>query len=161
MINFLTQLKFQLKIDKLPNVTFFTQAASLPSISLQSLEVNTQKNKIYEASTVLEYGELSITFKVDEEMRNYQEIYDWMVGISGPENYTTYKSYTETREKFSDASLMVINSANRPTLEIKYKNIFPISLGELNFDMRSQDVEYLDCTANFRYDTFSISRINR
>lgn len=159
MLNFLTQLKFQFTIQRLPNVTFYVQATTLPSLSLQPIEVNTQKNKIFQAGNKIEYGELSVTFRVDEQMQNYQEIHDWMIGLGAPENYDQYKKLKESEYGlFSDGTLIILNSSNRPTLEISYKNMFPTSLGELSFDMRSQDVEYLDCTATFRYDTFFIIR---
>ena len=42
---------------------------------------------------------------------------------------------------YSDATLTILNSKNVAKTEIRFKNIYPISLGGLNYDIQATDVD--------------------
>ena len=48
------------------------------------------------SSIKLTYAPLDIRFRVDEDMSNYLEIYNWMTGLGTPEDIKQYKSLNET-----------------------------------------------------------------
>jgi hypothetical protein len=80
-LNYLSQLGFRFSIKKLPNVNYFCQKVSLPSISIQSLDFQTPFGVIPRAGDKISYSSIPISFRVDEDFKNYIEIHDWMIGL--------------------------------------------------------------------------------
>ena len=97
-----TQYRFQ--VQKLPDVTFFLQVANIPGIAVDQLTQPTPLNTIAIAGSDLSYEDLSMTFLIDEEYRNYRTVHAWLKGLSFPENHT----------QFADLSLIHISEPTRP-----------------------------------------------
>jgi len=158
--NFLSPLGFKFSIYKTPKINYFVQAASIPSLSLGRIEQGTPFSKIKFPGDKLDWGDLTITFRVDEELRNYYELYNWMVQLGKPENFSQYQQIATAamgEGVVSDATLIVLSSSKNPIMEVKYSNLFPVSLSELNFNTQLNDVDYIDCIATFAYEKFSIT----
>ena len=60
---------------------------------------------------------------------------------------------------YSDAYLMVLSNKNNPIVEIDFQNIFPISLGALEFTQTATDVEYMTVSAEFAYEIYEIKTL--
>jgi len=60
----------------------------------------------------------------------------------------------------SDATLMVMTSSNNPNVEVTFKDMFPISLSSLDFNVEETDIQYLVADATFAYRNFTIQTIN-
>lgn len=172
--NFLSPLGFRFIVDKLPNVNFFCQSASLPSVSLAETEIPTPLVRLPYAGTKLTYAPLDIRFRVDEDMKNYLEVYDWMKGLGTPESTDQYKALNATVPRptagagpggnvmqgvFSDASVVVMTSAQNPNIRIGFVDIFPTNLSPLNFDVTQSDVAYIEADATFTYRNFTVVQI--
>lgn len=171
--NFLSPLGFTFSIKKTPKVNYFVQAVSIPSITLGQADIQTPFVKLPVPGDHIEFGTLSVTFRIDEEMRNYKEIYDWIIGLGFPENFGQYNAIAPSRGKFggavtspttgagiySDASLVVLNSVKAPIIDITFKNLYPVALTDVMFDTKSTDVDYLDATATFAFEVFNLNYI--
>ena len=164
--NFLSPLGFKFSIQKTPNVNYFVQAINLPSVTLGETQLPTPFKRIPMPGDHLEYGDLSITFKVDEDMKNYIELLNWIKAIGFPDNFDQYKAVDprfvmpNTGEGVvSDATLVILSSAMNPIHEVIFKDLFPVSLTDFNFDSRNTDVEYIETTATFKFRTFDISAL--
>ena len=59
--NFLSPLGFRFIVDKLPNVNFFCQSASLPSVSLAETEIPNPLVRLPYAGTKLTYAPLDLS----------------------------------------------------------------------------------------------------
>ena len=81
---------------------------------------------------------------MDENIKNYEEIYQWML------------SNREGKNKTMDAIISIFTSHNNLNRQFKYINAFPISLGDLNFDVSLSDSEPMKCEATFQYTYFEI-----
>lgn len=162
-VNFLAPTNFRFFIKKSPNVNFFIQKATIPSVTLGSISQPTPLISIPQPSDQLQYSPLSITFIVDEDLRNYLEIYDWLLGLGFPETSTQYanlqsKSRISGEGIISDISVNVLNSAKNPNFEFIFMDAFPIQLGSLNFSVTETGIEYLTVDATFDYRSFTINR---
>ena len=73
---FLSPVGFNFNIRKLPNTNYFVQAANLPGVQLGETPLATPFHQIPTPGDRVTYGELAITFKVDENMENYIELYN-------------------------------------------------------------------------------------
>jgi hypothetical protein len=103
----------------------------------------------------LTYGDLTITFKVDEALANYLEIYNWMIAIGRPDNFDQY----DPEQVYSDATLSVLSSAMNPKHEVVFKDMFPIDLGGFTMMSTAGDVDYIESIATFRYRNFTINTL--
>lgn len=158
--NFLSPLGFKFQIKKAPHVNFFVQSVSLPSIQVGEAAVPTPFIRMPFAGDHMTFGDLTVTFKVDESMVSYLEIYNWMVGIGKPDNYEQYRQLVSNPEPgtgvYSDLNLTILSSSMRALHEVNFKDAFPVGLTELVFDSRMQDVDYLEATVTFRFTKFDI-----
>lgn len=157
--NFLSPLGFKFNIYKTPGVNYFVQAAAIPSLNIGRVEQGTPFSRLKFPGDKLDYGDLNITFRVDEELRNYYELYNWMTGMGKPENFDQYKTLATAPQGqgiYSDATLVVLSSAKNPIVEISFRNLYPVSLSEINFNTQLNDVDYIDVIATFAYEIFTV-----
>jgi len=143
-MNPLADVQFKFDLAALPNVTFFIQNASLPGISLSPMEVGFPQHQGVARNTgVIQYEELSVTFLVDEYLKNWMEIYNW---ITGKPSYTS-------------GVLTILSSSMNPTIEAHFKELFPISLSELAFDSTTADPTYHQASVSFKYTEYTIKSL--
>ena len=140
-MNPLADVQFKFDIAALPNTSFFIQTVSLPGITLIPAEIGTPQRQGFARSTgTISYEELSMTFLVDEYLKNWMEIYNWI--ISEP----TYTS----------GVLTILSSSMNPSIEAHFKQLFPISLSALDFDSTTADPIYHQATVSFKYTEYTI-----
>ena len=162
-LNPLSPNGFQLIIDRLPGVSFFTQDAPIPSIVLPESIQNTQFSDISVPGDKLNFEPLSITFLVDEKMENWKSIFNWMSGLGFPESNEQYSDYinsvktgySELQKFYSEARLIVYGNNLTPIQTLNFEDIYPTSLGQLSFTNVSNDVQYLTASATFNYTTYN------
>jgi len=183
--DYASPIQFRFKCTKLPTVEFFVQSANIPGINLGSA---TQTNPLYDIplpGDKITYSALDMSFLVDENLNNYKEIHDWILGLGFPSNNQQFQDLqsagsdrfpgssrstaatgTSTPQPlneggiYSDAILTVLNSKNIAKTEIRFQNVYPTSLGGLNYDVRQTDVDYLNASVSFNYMNYDIVQIS-
>ena len=60
---------------------------------------------------------------------------------------------------FSDATLTDLSNKNNPIVEVRFSALYPVSLGALEFNQNSSDVEYISVQADFTYKLYEIHTI--
>ena len=127
--NYLKTNGFKFNIDKCPTLTYFTQSISLPGINVTTQEFPSKyATPVNIPSNMASHGELSIRMIVDEKLRNWLEMYNWIretvplrdIG-NDPQNY------------YSTANLLILNSGFKPVMDIQFINVFPTRLGDIPF----------------------------
>ena len=84
--NFLAPVGFKFNLQRSPGVAYFCNQANIPDISLG---VANQANYLRDIPTPgdkMDFGDLSLRFLVDEDLKNYMEIQKWMRGLGFPES---------------------------------------------------------------------------
>ena len=154
----LSPIGFRFQIQKLPHVNYFCTAASIPDMTLGRIDTVTNPfNKLPIAGDKMEFSDLSLKFRVDEDMKNYREIVDWMTGLGFPDNYEQRKLLTEP---YSDASLIIMTSQYQPNIEVKFIDLYPTNISSLEFDISQSDIEYLTGDVTFTYRSYQITSID-
>ena len=75
--NFLIPVGFKLDLQLFHGVDFFCQSASIPDISMPFAEVQTPFRGVpIVASGGVSFGDLSVRFMIDEELKNYYSIHN-------------------------------------------------------------------------------------
>lgn len=150
---------FRFAIDKLPSVTYFCQDVVLPSLDLPPAEQPTPLSDNALPGDKIQFGDLTITFLVDEQMANYKAIHNWIVGLGFPQSRMQYTSFLKTQptagseamKGYSDGVLQILSSSNTAVAALSFRDLFPISLGQLLLQTTNSDTVYLAGTATFKY----------
>ena len=179
-----TQFKFS--ILKLPKVEYFCTQVNLPGITLGgTLEQKTPLKDIPLPGDKLTYDPLSMTFLVDENLENFQEIHGWLVGLGFPRDYSEFRNLlssgndrfpTKTQSvsteigkvkygtsnvggTYSDATLTILTSKNNPQLEVRFRDVYPTALTGLTYSQQATDVDYLTATVSFNYSIYDFASV--
>jgi len=183
-LDYASPVQFRFKCSKLPTVEFFCQTANIPGISIGTASMPTGLKDIPIPGEKISYSDLAISFLVDENLNNYKEIHDWIIGLGFPQNHTQFADLQATGSDrypgsttgaivpetniavplseggtYSDATLTVLNSKNIAVTEIRFHNIFPTSLGALSYDVQASDVNYLSTSVDFSYMYYEIVQL--
>lgn len=159
--NYFSPLEFVVSVKRLPHIEFFTQRTQIPGVSATPVAKPTPFNTMYETPDKLTYNNFDFSFIIDEKMNNYIEVYNWIKGITFPQNYGQFKEINESKEgRFSDITVLVLNSSKNPSINITYKNCFPIGLSEVTLDTTSSDLIYPEATVTFQYDYYTIEQVS-
>lgn len=155
--NYLQPTEFRLNVKRLPKTEFFSQKVSIPGISLSPVEQTTPLNNVYHSGDDVTFNELSTTFIIDEYMKNFIEVYDWIYQLGFPTKTDEYKQILRSDDGlYSDIILTIMNSNVNPAIELHFTNCFPISLSDVSFDTTMSDNTAPESTVSFRYDYYSI-----
>ena len=162
--NFLSGVGFKFNLTKFPKVDFFSNSARIPELNLELTTQASYLKNIDVPGERLSYGDFTLRFLVDENMENYQSIYDWLTGLGFPE---TTKEFAEIikdkdgqrdpKEAFCDGTLRILNSNYREVGKVKFNDLFPISLTSLEFDATNTDVQFFTAEATFKYTLYKLS----
>jgi hypothetical protein len=169
--NFLSPIGFKFTIDRMRGVEFFCQSASIPSVSLGSADVGTRLNKIKNPGDELQYEDLFLRFLVDENMKNWYQVHDWMREIATPystkefkynrgdiksvnKREATYDYASANNQWRCDCSLFILSSNYRVVSEFIFRDAWPSSLSTLNFDASTPDINYFTAEVSLKYNYY-------
>ena len=54
---------------------------------------------------------------------------------------------------------MVLTSKNNPIREIRFRDVYPTNIGELQYDQQAGDVQYLTATVTFNYRGYDFASV--
>lgn len=160
--NFLSPIGFDFSLSKYPKVSFFCNSAKIPQITLQTVVESTYLKQIDIPSDQLIYSDLTLKFLVDEDLVNYTTVHNWLTSLGFPETTEQYaEMLNEDGERdplnfFSDGTLTILNSNYNPKTQIKFKDLFPVSLTSLDFTANEPDVNYFTAEVSFKYTVYNI-----
>ena len=159
--SFLSPIGFKFQLNNFPAVNYFCQSATLPGISISSISVPTPLKAIDIAGDEVAFEELSIKFIVDENMKNWLSIYDWIIGLGFPtaEGQEKYTKLAATSELTTDATLTVLTSNMNPQINFRFRECFPLNLSSIAFDSGGTDIDYVTADVSFRYDVYTVENL--
>ena len=140
-----TSFKLVLNSHEFANIEFFAVSVQIPSVSLSAAATKFRNKWGFEPGDSLVYEPLQVRLAVDENMKCYKEVFDWIKGHTN-----------QTDLKMSDITLIVMSSHNNPNVKFKFVNAFPTSLGQIEFNAQQGDVEYAFIDVTFQYDYFEM-----
>ena len=149
-LNQLNVVSFETNFLRMPNINYFCQRVKIPGISLANTIQSTPFANIPVEGDVLEFEDLNITFIVDEDLKNYLELYNWLIALGFPERYAQYDNEAGKAIK-SDCNIIIHTNKSNPNYSIVFKDVFPVSLGVVNFDTNNTDLEPVVVDATFKY----------
>ena len=186
-IDYASPTQFKFNILKLPTVEYFCTSINIPGVSLDFVEQKTTLKNIPIPGNRLTYNDLTMSFLVDENLTNYQEIHGWLTGLGYPEDNSQFANMSNAgSDRFptsankgistepgqvnfgtssagstvSDATLMVLTNKNNPVVEVRFRDVFPVSLSGLSYNQQATDIQYLTAEVTFKYLIYDFAAIN-
>ena len=162
--NMLSPVGFQFEIQRLPNMNFFVQSVTLPGITASTVDQPSPLRSVPIPGDKIEYSELEVTFKIDENMNNYIEVFNWIRALGFPDNQDQYKTLEDQPSYtgggiYSDATLTILSSAMNPNIRINIQDLFPVTLSPIEMNATQPDIEYLEAIASFRFLGYSFTQL--
>ena len=99
------------------------------------------------------FGDFSVRFIVDEDLKNYYSIHKW---IRDNGNADEMQRKTAESDIYTNAQLQIVTSQYNPAFVVEFRDIFPVSLTNLQFDATISDVEYITAEVTFKHQQFFI-----
>ena len=170
--NFLAPIGFKFNLQRSPGVAFFCNQANIPDLQLGVAMQPNPLRDIPVPGDKVEFGDLNLRFLVDEDLKNYMEIQNWIRGLGYPESTEQFdkldkdgasiipRRYKQMGDQiYSDATLQILSSNMVAKFNVNFKDLFPVSLTTLTFDATDTDIEYFTADANFKYTSYNLTNL--
>ena len=165
-INELHENKFTFRIHQLPEVSFKCRSANIPGTALPIAWQNTSLNPIPHSGLNITYEPLEVEFIVDEDLRNYCEIVNWMRMLGAPVNNLGYKELKfkgtgldPNRGLVADGVLTLLTNELAPNILVFYRDLFPVNLGSLVFSNSTENPSEMTCHVSFAYAYYDLRSV--
>lgn len=147
--NFLQPTGFRIIIERenYGNLEFFAQSVSHPGSTVSAVEVAVPRvTGLPVPGDAINYGELTLSLILDEDLTAYKEVQKWLEGsVYGEGN------------PYHDIKVIVLTSHNNFCAQILYKNCIPTQLGTIELASQTGDVTYINFDVSFRFSEFVLS----
>lgn len=165
--NFLSPVGFKFTLNRAPKVAFFGNSTNIPGMTLGIAVQPTYLKDIDIPGDKVTFNDLTLRFLVDENLENYMEIQNWIRGIGYPESLNQIYDWQKNNpvmdlqnksqmNLYSDATLTVLTSSNNSNFKVKFSDLFPYSITDLQFDATDNDIDYLTAEVTFKYTIYNI-----
>ena len=152
--NFLNPIGYLLKLEKFDGVDFFCQGANVPDINMPSIDVASPfRNLPIVPGGGVTFGDFSVRFIVDEDLKNYHSIHKW---IRDNGNADQMARETPELDIYTNGQLHIVTSQYNPAFVVDFVDLFPVALSNLQFDATITDVEYITAEVTFKHQQFFI-----
>jgi len=167
--NMLQGNKFTLNFSRAPNLQYFCQTVTLPGISTSEIPVTNPFVELYAPGEKAIYDTLNVTFMVDQEMKGWLEIHDWIRALTFPKEYEEYQNLGKLNQfataassrapQYADGSITILSASNKPYFKFNFVDLFPIAIG--GFVMSSTDTpeSIITSDATFRFTYFDVEKL--
>ena len=156
--NYLQSNKWSFTLANSPHTVYFCQSIVLPGVSVGEAMVPTPFSDTYRHGDKMVFESLTLTVLIDEDMRTWEEIFNWMKGLSYPNDF---REYQEQKKKglYTDAVLEPHTNNHTSNFRIHFRECFPTSIGPVTFSYTDDPNLVLSTDVTIRYDTFYFERI--
>ena len=169
--NFLAPVGFRFNLKRSPGTAFFCNQANIPDLNLGVTEQPTYLRQIPTPGDMIDFGDLNLRFLVDEDLKNFMEIQNWIRGLGFPESIQEFRDletsgtvprrdYVQSgQDIYSDGTLQILSSNFNAKFNVNFKDLFPTSLTTLTFDATDTDIEYFTADATFKYTSYNLTNL--
>jgi len=120
----------KLSLASKEKVDFFSNIVRLPGINLGTASQSTKLRIIDIPGTELVYEDFIMDFLVDEDLKNYMIIHNWLTGLGFPQSMEQFKNLTEDEDlkedeklQFCDGTLHILDSNYRDIAKFPKKTL--------------------------------------
>ena len=93
--NYLSPTGFRFLLKRSPGVAFFCNQANIPSLDLGIAVQTSYLKDIDRPGEKIKFGDLTLRFLVDEDLKNYMELQNWIRGLGFPEKLEQFEQLSK------------------------------------------------------------------
>ena len=176
--------QFKLFLPIFPTTEWFVTRCNIPGVSMGQGVQATSLIDMPIIGDKLTYDDFYCTFIIDEQLKNYTEMHDWLINMGAPSSHQQFNAQTRPdqfkrpqqtikdihqegwgtasdtdRDLYSNLDLFILSSKNNPVVKITMYESFPTSLTNIEYSQAETDTSYAECTATFAYSYFTIEAV--
>jgi hypothetical protein len=112
---------------------------------------------------------LNVTFYIDEELVAWREIHDWIRAMTFPTDFAEYRNLgrlnknagvrESLKPQYSDASITLLSSSNKPYFRFKFYDVFPTTLSTFIMSATDSPDSQMTADGTFRYSYYDIEKL--
>jgi hypothetical protein len=152
--------EYKMVLHRTPHIVYFCQSINLPGIQSTPItqpspfaqDIKRSPGKVVE-------DDLTVKFIVNEDMSNWMEIYNWYNAITPFKSFDNQIPPQREFERYSDLSIIIMNSKSNAILKFTYMNAFPIKLAGLDLDSTINDINPAVSEVSFGYTGFTVETL--
>lgn len=130
--NLAASVRAKLFVQRCPNINFFCTSFTIPEFSIQSVEIGTNSYlPLQEPGEQYVQQPFNISLLVDEDFENWLELMRWF-------NYIIKNG--SVPDSYSNAVAIILNSEMNPVISIHLFDIFPLTIGQLEFNTSESEL---------------------
>jgi len=163
---------YRFAIERLPDLTFFVQSVSSPTVSGGVAAQTNPFAVINHPGERLTYGTFNVTYMVDASFKTYFSLYYWMKGYGFPHDFDEVKRFRAKQllnkrvsphaqpiDLEKTTALITILTPDTASIiaEINIDDVFPTELTSLDFTSTNAEAPVLTTTATFSCSTFDVT----
>ena len=161
---------FIFSLQRLPELTYFCQSVTIPTVSLPAPTQATPFVQYPLPGDHLQFAPLEISYLVDNSFINHTRLFSWLQGVGFPDNHQQYiderdsTQFTSLRKNenvalMSDATVTILGNASQNLCKINFIDCIVTSVGSLGFTTSNADVQYLTASASFEYTSYTFEML--
>lgn len=152
--NYLQLNEFRFILQRIPNTVYFCQSANIPGLAVgETIQPSPYSVKIRRPGTSLTQEDLVLKFLVNESMANWLELRKWIKSLTGERRFD---DHAWEKQKYSDASLIIMNSNSIPFVRVTFQNCWPKELGGIEFATTVTDINPATSSVTFAYTGYEV-----
>lgn len=152
--NFTSPNNFKIIFSKLPEVEFMTSTFTMPSISLDGVSLSSTFETFLIPGTKITFDPFTLTYFLDEEYKNWQSLYNWILGFADPSGPISQED-TETE---STVTVIPLSNNKSPIGEIVLDHVFPINVESPTFAYAEGSNTDIELSATFNVGNVRFSK---
>ena len=141
---------FKLEIPGFEALNYFVQSTELPGVTMNGVDAPYQNWGTNVPSNRIEFDPINFNFIIDEDFKNYESLFEWMVKTTMTEPVVP--------EMMRNITLHITNSSKVHKMSMRFHKAYPTMLAAIPLETGVTDAIPLICSATFRYQYFEIIR---
>ena len=161
---------FKFEIERLPDLSFFVQSASIPSVSTGLALQTNPFSTIHHPGDRLSYGTFEVTYLIDAKFKNYFSLYYWMKGFGFPHDFEEVTRFRDKQrtlvgnvranpidlEKTRATMRVLLPDTSAIVAEVLMEEVFPYEMSAVQFTSTDADAPVLTTTCTFSCSSFEV-----
>lgn len=148
---------WQLVFESFPGIDYFAQSVTIPSITVDGIRVPHKNQRMFVPDNLIEYGQLTVTFIIDEDFENY----DILLEEFRKQEKATQGNGNNIRELLHDVSVIRYSSNKVPIAVFKFRDASLTNLGSINYTSTVSEAEVILCDISLNITDMVVERFRK
>ena len=148
---------WQVSFHKFEGLAYFAQNVTIPSLSVSGIPVNYRNRVAVMPDNKIDFGQLTISFQVDEDFTNYDRLFKEFL----LQETASSGQGKKISEVLHDLTVTRLSSNNVPIARFNFKGCSLTMLGSINYTSINNDSDIALCDASFSVSRMEIENLRK